>query len=121
VVRDVEDYLSRTSSEKYVVKQVKPYDVYGKTVEVAGDTKVIRLYYTCIVETDKYSYMVHLDPLSGSAVNIEICGSYRDPSSVDNTGVGASTSIQPFALAIATGGILGIAGLILLPLKRRAS
>jgi len=121
VVRDVEDYLSRTSSEKYVVKQVKPYDVYGKTVEVAGDTKVIRLYYTYIVETDKYSYMVHLDPLSGSAVNIEIYGSYREPSSVDNTGVDAPTSIQPVTLAITTSSILGIAGLILLPLKRRAS
>ncbi len=114
VTKYVESYLSSKGCSGCGVGEVKFYGVYGRVVGFINDTKIIHLYYTYIVETNKYNYTVSLDPINGTILSVNPYGTVEDDNK-DNNGA----NLNPPVYIITTTTVLGIIGVITALYKKR--
>ncbi len=116
ITKYVKTYLSSQYPKGCEVRKVKFYDVYGKPIKLVNNTKIIHLYYSYIVETNKYNYIVYLDPINGTILKIEPYGSYEDYNGNHN---GSNDTDTISIVLIITATTIAIIGIIAILYKRR--
>ncbi len=116
VANYVESYLSGRGCSDCGIRGVKFYGVYGRVVGFVDDTKIIHLYYTYLVETNKYNYTVRLDPVNATILSVNPYGTVKDDNKDSN---GTNLNLTIYIITITT--VLGIIGVFASLYKKRIS
>ena len=105
IFKYMKNYLAKNNAQECSIEKIRSFKVYGRSIGIVNNTRIIHIYYSYIVETNCSDYIIHFDPVNSTILSIEPYGTYHDINRETNDS-NTIFNMPPLAVIVLIGGVI---------------